>query len=211
MTQSGYNNIIEVPVLGLSLELSESAFPGTPSRRIDTAAPLTGGGYLGQDLSLAINAAAAATPETVVLRDAAGRAQVEGPAAPADIANKQYVDTAVADAVWRFWISGEAAPVLAGWTSVQHNLNLANPDSVLADVRLKCISDEHGYVAGEYAQFSTRPDGSLFCGIQPTVTADSISLLTGKSYTGLLVMNKGTGAAASPTLSKWRYVFRIWY
>lgn len=35
-------------------------------------------------------------PDNIVLRDAAGRAQIEGPAANKDIANKGYVDDAIA-------------------------------------------------------------------------------------------------------------------
>lgn len=48
----------------------------------------------------------AATPDTVVLRDAAGRAQIATPAAADDIANKDYVDGVVVPA--SYWV---ASPV----------------------------------------------------------------------------------------------------
>lgn len=46
-----------------------------------------------------VNAVSTATPQTVVARDWNGRAQVENPSAAKDIANKDYVDSAVSDKI----------------------------------------------------------------------------------------------------------------
>ncbi len=61
-------------------------------RNINTSGPLTGGGDLSADLTLGINASSTATANTVMQRDANGRARVVAPIATNDIANKAYVD-----------------------------------------------------------------------------------------------------------------------
>ncbi len=61
-------------------------------RNINTSGPLTGGGDLSADLTLGINTASTATANTVMQRDANGRARVAAPVVGNDIANKTYVD-----------------------------------------------------------------------------------------------------------------------
>lgn len=61
-------------------------------RKINTTAPLAGGGDLSGDRTLTINASSMATVNYVIQRDGAGRAQVAAPAAAADIARKAEVD-----------------------------------------------------------------------------------------------------------------------
>lgn len=86
---------------GSVTDLRPTTMQGLPSgkigaapanRTISVTAPLTGGGDLTADRTLGINAASAATPEAVVLRDASGRAKVAAPAAADDIARKAEVD-----------------------------------------------------------------------------------------------------------------------
>ncbi len=61
-------------------------------RNITTTAPLNGGGELNTDLALSINASSAATPNSVIQRDANGRAKVAAPSVASDIARKGDVD-----------------------------------------------------------------------------------------------------------------------
>ena len=71
-----------------------------PNRKINTTAPLTGGGELSAELTLKLNAASAATANYVIQRDADGRAKVAAPEAADDIARKQEVDEAATKAAW---------------------------------------------------------------------------------------------------------------
>lgn len=61
-------------------------------RKLNTTAPLTGGGDFSKDITLKINASVAATANYVIQRDASGRAQVAAPAVAEDIARKADVD-----------------------------------------------------------------------------------------------------------------------
>ena len=67
------------------------------TRSTVTTSPLNGGGALNANLTLSINASSLATANYVIQRDACSRAQIAAPSAPADIANKEYVDAVVED------------------------------------------------------------------------------------------------------------------
>lgn len=113
----------------------------------------------------------------------------------------------------RIWISGEYEPVAATRTIVTHSLNL-DPLKARGEVLLKCVSDEAGYTAGEYCSNWT-PNGSngnlafpINSGV--TVTANTIETTTGGNSIAAL-HKTGSNQYAFLTLSKWRYVFRIFY
>ena len=87
--EEGLRHSIQAMIDAGAIDVSEFA---PKSRKINTSAPLTGGGDLSADRTLGINAVAAPTASAVVLRDSAGRAQVAAPSAAADIARKDTVD-----------------------------------------------------------------------------------------------------------------------
>jgi len=87
------------------------------------------------------SAVSAATPSRLVLRDAAGRAQVVDPSAAADIATKSYVDAAAAAVVpsgSKVVFRQAAAP--AGWTQ----------DTTQNDRVLRVVSGSGGGTGGAW-------------------------------------------------------------
>ena len=116
----------------------------------------------------------------------------------------------------RVWVSGPITPVLGARSSATHNLNLTATElaRAICEVRLKCTTDQWGYVVGEYAQWGTRASsesGTDYMGpVQPLLTANAISCITGNNGDGLTILNKTTGELRGVTLSAWAYEFRIW-
>lgn len=125
-----------------------------------------------------------------------------------------------------FWASSQVTPV-AGKLTVAHGLSLDGDalSRALVDVRLVCASAEAGYSIGEYAPVILTnhyaniyglpyPYYSYFL-VAPVLTATKVHATLATVFynnvTPLYTLRSDTGAPAALTLSKWRYVFRIWY
>lgn len=123
----------------------------------------------------------AATPSTIVRRDAAGRAQVVDPAAAADIATKQYVDTADNAK------APLASPTFTGTVTV--------PTPAAAGA-----ATTKGYVDGQWA---TPPDARAVPRLHGSGTTfpTGASLLTGDTY-----FHTGLGCLMYYNGSAWRQV-----
>lgn len=125
-----------------------------------------------------------------------------------------------------FWASSQVTPV-AGKLTVAHGLSLDGDalSRALVDVRLVCASAEAGYSIGEYAPIIlTNYYASVyglpfqhysFLPVTPVLTATEVHATLATVFysnvTPLYTLRSDTGAPAALTLSKWRYVFRIWY
>lgn len=112
----------------------------------------------------------------------------------------------------KLWVSEEYQPVLNTPTIAEHNLGI-NPLCCKCDVLLKCISDDGGYQAGEFAMgFFIRSHSSLSNPASPILKENNIQINTGAIGLGIYFIQKTNGNYAEPSsLSKWRYIFRIWY
>ena len=112
----------------------------------------------------------------------------------------------------KLWVSEEYQPVLNTPTIVDHNLGI-NPLRCKCDVLLKCISDDGGYLAGEFAMgFFIRSHSNLSNPANPILKENSIQINTGAIGLGIYFIQKTNGNYAEPSnLSKWRYIFRVWY
>ena len=113
----------------------------------------------------------------------------------------------------KLWISEEYTPITATRTIAVHNLNL-NPLEARGDVLLKCVSADAGYQPGEYCSNWTPSgqNGNLAFPIcrGVTVTQNTIETMTG-TQTIAALKKDGSNEYAFLVLSKWRYIFRIFY
>jgi hypothetical protein len=110
----------------------------------------------------------------------------------------------------RVWISNEYAPVLNTPTIVTHGLNI-NPLKCKSDVLLKCVTADNGYSPGDFAISPIEwpsPNQTEYP-FAPTLTITTIQQNTG--YSGMWSLNKANGIHYQLDLTKWRYIFRIWY
>ncbi len=105
-------------------------------RNINTSGPLTGGGDLSADITLGINASSAATVNSVMQRDASGRARVLAPVAGNDIANKTYVDAVEAQVVA---VDGELTVVDTKLSAVDNKLTAVDARLGAVDSRLGAV------------------------------------------------------------------------
>lgn len=107
------------------------------------------------------------------------------------------------------WISGEYAPIANTPTIVTHGLTLSDPLKCRCDVLLKCVSAEGGYNAGDYAinACTKVPDVDSYMPLVPVLGATTIQINNGT----MRAMNKANGTTAVLTITKWVYVFRVWY
>ena len=159
------------------------------------------------NLVSAHGATAAATANRIILRDAAGRAQVANPSAATDIANKGFVEGLVAGK-FRVWVSGEFAIAKATRIVATHNLKL-DPTKAFGSILLRCKAAEGGYAVGDYGQFSNYHGGDIDGATMPQPAANNIAFTVAPG--GIYVLNKNTGAQVSITPASWRFVFQIFY
>lgn len=114
----------------------------------------------------------------------------------------------------RCWISPLVTPARGTRSIVIHNLKLSENEiaRALVEVRLKCIEENNnnGYKVGDYAQWGVR-NASYYSPVQPLLTANDISCVTGSGETGICLVHKNTGSAVGAVLKQWAYEFRIWY
>jgi hypothetical protein len=117
---------------------------------------------------------------------------------------------ATADMINRVWISSEYAPVINTPTIINHSLTI-DPMKCKCDALLKCISADNGYNVGDYAISPVEwpSTGSTEYPMNPLLTATTIQLNTG--YSGIWSFKKSDGTHHQLDLTKWRYIFRIWY
>lgn len=113
----------------------------------------------------------------------------------------------------RVWISEEYPITAKIRTVVNHNLNLENPLMACGEVLLKCVAPELGYTAGEFfsnwGNLAQESGLILIIGKGTTVTQNTIETSTGYGIAGTTKNN--SDAYNHLTLSKWKYVFRIYY
>lgn len=111
------------------------------------------------------------------------------------------------------WVSGEYTPVANTPTIVNHGIAGLNPLRARCDVLLKCVTAEHGYSPGDYM---INPGTHLVSSdqgvLRPALSATTIQVNPGPYGTGLVCAHKSTiNAGVSPSLTNWRYIFRIFY
>ena len=137
---------------------------------------------------------------------------IQAESALSDLANKVERQGFEQLPVQKLWVSEEYQPVLNTPTIVDHNLGI-NPLCCKCDVLLKCISNDGGYLAGEFAMgFFIRSHSSLSNPASPILKENSIQLNTGAIGLGVYFIQKTNGNYSEPSnLSKWRYIFRVWY
>ena len=126
------------------------------------------------------------------------------------IATTAFVKTAVNAAVGtRVWVSGEYAIVQNTPTIVEHGISGLNPLYAQGELLLKCMEAEQGYAVGDYAMgWSTQATGNAR-GNNAALSTTDIRFSTPGT---IVVIHKITPSSSSSiTMSKWRYVFRIWY
>ncbi|WP_404273580.1 tail fiber protein [Yersinia similis] len=110
------------------------------------------------------------------------------------------------------WVSDEYTPMQNTPTIVSHGIAGIDPLLCKADVLLKCVTANNGYSAGDFAvNFTIHSATNTAAAPLPLLTATQVQLNTGAEGTGLLVTNRSNGNIFLPTLSNWRYIFRIFY
>ena len=139
-------------------------------------------------------------------------ATIQAESALSDLVNKVERQDFERLPMQKLWVSEEYQPVLNTPTIVDHNLEI-NPLRCKCDVLLKCISDDGGYLAGEFAMgFFIRSHSNLSNPANPILKENSIQINTGAIGLGIYFIQKTNGNYAEPSsLNKWRYIFRIWY
>lgn len=118
-----------------------------------------------------------------------------------------------ADGRYKIWTSDEYIPVSGMRTIAEHNLDI-DPLKTYGDVLLKCVEADAGYQPGEYCSNWT-PSGknsnlAFPIGRGVTLTKNTIETTTGANTIAGLFKNN-SDEYAFLTLSKWRYVFRVFY
>lgn len=113
----------------------------------------------------------------------------------------------------QLWVSSEYTPVANTPTIVNHGIVGLNPLHARGEVLLKCVVAEHGYSVGDYM---INPGTHLVATdqgvLRPALSATTIQVNPGQYGTGLVCAHKSTiNAGVSPTLSNWRFIFRIWH
>ena len=137
---------------------------------------------------------------------------IQAESALSDLANKAERQDFERLPIQKLWVSEEYQPVFNAPTIAEHNLGI-NPLRCKCDVLLKCISDDGGYLAGEFAMgFFIRSHSNLSNPASPILKENNIQINTGAIGLGIYFIQKTNGNYAEPSsLSKWRYIFRIWH
>lgn len=122
-------------------------------------------------------------------------------------AKKAYREDVKELAGTRLWVSGEYMPVVNTPTIVEHGLDI-DPLKCKWDIVLVCKEAEHGYNVGDTALNAGSVPGSYLAPLLPSINQTTITAMTN---TGIQASNRVHGQNAPLTLSRWRYIFRIWY
>lgn len=115
----------------------------------------------------------------------------------------------------RLWVSGEHQPILNTPTIVTHGLNI-DPLRCRYDVLLKCVDNDNGYSIGDttispitQAYATVNSTWTTVFPLVSTLSSNTVQINTG--YHGVYSLHKANGTYGGLTLTKWRYIFRIWY
>ena len=140
-------------------------------------------------------------------------AQVDMAEVAEEVALKADRDEVKELAGTRLWVSGEYTPIKNQPTTVLHGLSGIDPLKCRCDVLLVCKVAEHGYSVGEFALGAMPVSlvGSVYLTHAMDPSLDKTKIQTNNGNNGINIFKKTTGERVVPTLSNWRYVFRIWY
>lgn len=109
----------------------------------------------------------------------------------------------------RVWVSDEYTPIQNTPTVVSHGITGLDPLYAKCDILLKCVEAEQGYSVGDYACGWTSVSSGNTRGANPSLSFTSVLFSTPGT---IVILHKTTpGSSSSITMSKWRYIFRIWY